>query len=499
MESNEPNIDLTKDEHEEKNKKKIYFDNVFSKMEKSDKSKRYVKLVNDLNLLEKDVKLLEDYVNRDKYGKKKKFKSGKIPMLNNNQSFGMNARKYNNLKFRKKMNMRYSISPNQRNINTEGNINDNSFKNNNSKNKINNRSNLNLIYKTEISKVPKLINGNKLPKIIFGSDKNSDSNLDANSNIIDQSDSSRLPIIKNKYQNLNIEKNKNKLNLLTEGNVRQESKNFSKIYNRLYVPKKSININDNSFIKKYPTILNSHRIKSGINRQELSQSTDKEVRRMKEKNMKIKNKINYKLAEQDLVDWEMKSKIKLAQWKFGIAEIEKYFVDLRAYGKPEEEELLKRKTFYDIVEDLIDEIKKEKEEKDINQIKNKYNKDNNNGKDNEKKDEEKNNDINMVKNAINKQNEMSEVLKKVKKRKLKEERTRHLIDGILVQSELRRRFINNSTNKLYNKEDEINYDNNGEKKEIKIKKEYQINNKDNKGGILIKEKEDEDEEEEDEI
>ncbi len=79
MESNEPNIDLTKDEHEEKNKKKIYFDNVFSKMEKSDKSKRYVKLVNDLNLLEKDVKLLEDYVNRDKYGKKKNLNLGKSP------------------------------------------------------------------------------------------------------------------------------------------------------------------------------------------------------------------------------------------------------------------------------------------------------------------------------------------------------------------------------------------------------------------------------------
>ena len=70
----------------------------------------------------------------------------------------------------------------------------------------------------------------------------------------------------------------------------------------------------------------------------------------------------------------MKSKIKLAQWKFGIAEIEKYFVDLKAYGKPEEEELLKRKTFYDVVEDLIDEIKKEKEEKDIKKIKNAYKK-----------------------------------------------------------------------------------------------------------------------------
>ena len=67
--------------------------------------------------------------------------------------------------------------------------------------------------------------------------------------------------------------------------------------------------------------------------------------------------------------------MKLARWKFGIAEIEKYFVDLKAYGKPEEEELLKRKTFYDIVEELIDDIKQAEEEKKLNNIKNKYNKD----------------------------------------------------------------------------------------------------------------------------
>ena len=93
---------------------------------------------------------------------------------------------------------------------------------------------------------------------------------------------------------------------------------------------------------------------------------------MTEKNQRIRNGIHYKEAEQELIDWEMKSRLKLARWNFGIAEIEKYFVDLRAYGKPEEEELLKRKTFYDVVEDLIDEIKKEKEEKDIKKIKNAY-------------------------------------------------------------------------------------------------------------------------------
>ena len=38
-------------------------------------------------------------------------------------------------------------------------------------------------------------------------------------------------------------------------------------------------------------------------------------------------------------------------------------MDLNAYGKPEEEELIKRKTFYDIVEDLIDDIKQTKNKK----------------------------------------------------------------------------------------------------------------------------------------
>jgi hypothetical protein len=266
--------------------------------------------------------------------------------------------------------------------------------------------------------------------------------MDTSINPNNLSNSSRLPTIQNK--------NPKALYLFTENNEIKHNKNF---YRQFYKQAKSVNLSNNSFIKKYPSIFNNQRLKSGVNREQLSQSSDIEAKKLQEKNIKIKNGINHKLAEQNLVDWEMKSKIKLAQWKFGIAEIEKYFVDLRAYGKPEEEELLKRKTFYDVVEDLIDEIKKEKEEEDIKKIKNAYKKEekktiNNLDKKEEEKDQEKNNDLNMVDNAINKHAEESGVLKKIKNRRINEERKRHLINNILVQSELRRRAIDRSTDKL---------------------------------------------------
>ena len=57
--------------------------------------------------------------------------------------------------------------------------------------------------------------------------------------------------------------------------------------------------------------------------------------------------------------------------------------------------------------------------------------------------------------------EESGVLKKIKNRRINEERKRHLINNILVQSELRRRAINRSTDKLmfnkYNKDIDNNY------------------------------------------
>ena len=440
--------DLNKKEQERKSE--IYFTNVFSRVNKSEKDKQYQKLQNNLNILSKDVKLLADYANKDNIGKKKRFRYGKTNVSSGGNQYKKFIGRFSVL-LKKKMNVRNSnpltiITNNSNSIINKNNNSNSSNKHKNSKGKKTNKSkNDNLIYKTEVNKYQKYINGYKLPKITLNSDK-SETNMDTSMNMNNLSNSSRLPTIQN-----NAHK---KLYIFTNNEEKQNDIKLNKNYYRqFYKQTKSVNSNNNSFIKKFPAIFNNQRLKSGINRAELSHSSDKVVKMMQEKNIRIKNRINYKLAEQNLIDWEMKSKIKLAQWKFGIAEIEKYFVDLRAYGKPEEEELLKRKTFYDVVEDLIDEIKKEKEEKDIKKIKNAYKKEekkdiNNLEKKEEEKEQEKNNDLNMVDNAMNKHAEESGVLKKIKNRRINEERKRHLINNILVQSDLRRRAIDRSTDKL---------------------------------------------------
>ena len=148
-------------------------------------------------------------------------------------------------------------------------------------------------------------------------------------------------------------------------------------------------------------------------------------------------------------------------------------------GKPEEVELLKRKTFYDYVEDLVDDIKKTKEEKELKTIENKYGI--NSGEKNKfgdvKKEKEKgeNNDINAVENAINKKRELSEALKKVKKRRIKEDEKRKIIERIIFESDTRRKAINNSTNKLKHQKYTLNKSNESTKNNIS-KKSYQNDN-----------------------
>ena len=55
----------------------------------------------------------------------------------------------------------------------------------------------------------------------------------------------------------------------------------------------------------------------------------------------------------------------------------------------------------------------------------------------------------MVDNVINKHCEESKVLQNIKKRRQDEERKRFKIDNILINSDLRRKAINRSTDKLY--------------------------------------------------
>ena len=453
-------------------KDKIYFSNVFSKVSKSEKNKQYQNLQNGLRSLSKDVRLLEDFANKDNFGKGKKLVKRKGYQYKNFIA------KSNFLLRRKQGRHSTFLDIINNYIYGQANKDKSSSKKKGKKlNKSKPTKNLNKskdhysIYKTEVDKSSN-INRNILPNINFNLDNSSETKMDSITKNINVSNSSTIfPTIEKREPK--------KLYLYTEPSEKIEKKHKStKKFNRqMLLPNKKTDLNNNSFIKEFPKIIDKNqRLKSSINRFELSQSTDKMVKKLKEKNQKIKNGINYNLAIQNLIDWEMKSKMKLARWKFGIAEIEKYFVDLKAYGKQEEEELLKRKTFYDIVEDLIDEIKQIKEEKTIDNIKDKHSKEQKkifNDFDKDEKNKEEINDFNIVDNAINKHSEASKILEKIKIRRLNEERTRHIITNILVRSDLGTKAIKRSTDKLLEniKKEEIYKREESKNKKIKKKNE----------------------------
>ena len=340
--------------------KKINSSDIFSKLSKIEKNKQYVNLQTNLNSLSKDVRLLIDYSKSDfekKKGKSsnkdyqyKKFlaRSNFLLRGNRNKRFtsilnilnnyiDLNQAKLDALAKKKAKLKKYKI---------------NSLNNSNEENSLNK----NKIYKSS--------NLNKLPKIHSNMLNKSSTITENNIKIID-----RWTTSANKKNN----SPKNACIFLTENN--DNINTISKMhYNKFILPNTNIAINNDSSTNKFSNIINSKSSKNCINRQELIKATDKMEKIIKEDNLKIKNRINYKIAEQNLVDWVIKSKLKFAKWKFGIPEIEKYFIDLNAFGKREEQELIKRKTFYDSVEEIIDEIKLKEEERDKKKIMDEYNK-----------------------------------------------------------------------------------------------------------------------------
>ena len=432
--------------------KKISSSNIFSKLSRTEKNKQYINLQSNLNTLSKDVRLLIDYAKSD-FEKKKNKSSNK-----DYQYKQFLAR--SNFLLQKNRNKRFTSILNI----------------------LNNYINLNQAKLDALAKKKGKFKKNKI-KII---NKSKEDNLLKKYKINKSSDLNTLPLIKSNVLNKSSEakeKNiyitemttsinnktnspKNSSIFLTENNENQDT--IPKLhYDEFILPNNNIDINDNSSTKKLTKTINNKSTKNLINRYELIKKTEKIEKLIKENNLKIKNRINYKIAEQNLVDWIIKSKLKFARWKFGIPEIEKYFVDLNAFGKREEQELLKRKTFYDSVEEIIGEIKQKEEERDKQEIMDEYNKDEKNylNRKDIKGNKEYDENINANDNVMNKHFEASKVLKKIKLRKLNEERTRRIINKILEDTELSRKAINSSTDKLFDN---------------KIKKEKSIINNESK-------------------
>ena len=112
---NDLKLDKNLDIKEQDNNSKKYFSNVFSKMNKSERDKKYQILQKNLYLLSKDLKLLKDYANKDNFGSKKKSRYGRYFVKNENR-FKM-LRNGNNALLYKKMKLRYSLPLNIINTN----------------------------------------------------------------------------------------------------------------------------------------------------------------------------------------------------------------------------------------------------------------------------------------------------------------------------------------------------------------------------------------------
>ena len=144
----------------------------------------------------------------------------------------------------------------------------------------------------------------------------------------------------------------------------------------------------------------------------------------------------------------MRTRFKYAQYKYGIAEIEKYFMDLKAFGKPEEEEIDKRKTFFEHVEDVIDEIHILQQRKELEKLNKKYGVSQDKKKIVKSKKEKKE----FRDTQKNQMVELSKALQEIDKRRKKEKHRREQIDVILLKCQQRLHSINSFENKLPKKD-----------------------------------------------
>lgn len=202
------------------------------------------------------------------------------------------------------------------------------------------------------------------------------------------------------------------------------------------------NKNNHSSYSKNRSI--SHNKNSSVEKENLPKVANDMIKDLKKQNNNIKKKIYKGMEKFNIMEWYMKTRFKYTQYKYGIAEIDKYFMDLKAYGKPEEEEIEKRKTFYEHVEDVIDDIHEVQQRKEIEKLNKKY------GIDQDKKK--------IVKSKKNKKEfnipqqnqmvELSRALKEIDKRRKKEKQKRKEIEEILFKCKQGLHSINSFESKL---------------------------------------------------
>ena len=160
---------------------------------------------------------------------------------------------------------------------------------------------------------------------------------------------------------------------------------------------------------------------------------------MIKRNKRIVNKINTIKSnfENKMVTFE--AKYKYINWKYGISDLDKYFIDIDSYKKDSEDLINNKKSLYDKLDDIITHLKEKKELKDLETIKKQY------GINiNKKKDNVDYNSINMneFEKLFLKGKKVKNILKELYERKKTEKNQRNKIKNILNRSKDRCNIIN---------------------------------------------------------
>ena len=388
------------------------FETIFSNIGNTEKTPIFSELKNDLSKLRQSVSLLRFYGEKGKINSKKirrKFiSSPKIFQTEPNNIIKASKRNFK----RKDFNIKDKMQKSENKINNSKNITNNNLINEMSKTSLSKKGSDQNIFMTNINY--------KKKNII-----NTFTNTNYNSEL---------------YLSKNKEKQLPNINKIKFDETSSNNNSFAKIKLE----------NKNNFSRNKPVILNKANL--SFNKEQFPKITNNMIKIMKKDNNNIKKKINKGIEKFNIMEWYMKTRFKYAQYKFGIAEIQKYFMDLKAYGKPEEEEIEKRKTFFEHVEDIINDIHIVQQQKEIEKLNKKY------GIDQDKKKIVKSNKEIKEKGYSHKKQmmELSKALQEIDKRRKKQQKKRQQIEEILYKCKQGVHSINSLDKKLGKKERKIN-------------------------------------------
>ena len=258
----------------------------------------------------------------------------------------------------------------------------------------------------------------------------------------DQNNNNNNDLTKNESSNLNDSKDIN-LSFL-DSNSEEKNENENNINKNNNNKNKNINLTieaerKKSLRKKISNLNNKVIDIFGSNTSRKKNNNNPEINNLITSVNKINKDFKNTRYSYELEKWIMSTKFKYADWKYGINDINKYFINMNEFGQKEEKELEMRKSFYEKVDSVINELKEDREKRELLEIEHKYgiklNK--------EEKKIIKDNEYWMGDHAKNKREEICKVLKLTKERKIKEKKNRNLIEEILFQC---KKGVNNINN-----------------------------------------------------